>query len=65
VPFIEEVLDARNTDGSTLDPQIQNSANSMGMSVDGFEWNDTRIWFNVKLVIKTKPFTINNRQQIN
>ena len=64
VPFIEEVLDALNTDGTTLNPQMVNSANSIGVSVDGFEWEDTRVWFNVNLEIKTRPFVINNRQQI-
>ena len=64
VPFIEEVLDALNTetDTTTLNPQIEDSAESMDISIGGLETTNDRAWFDINVTVSTKPFTINNRQ---
>jgi|AntAceMinimDraft_2_1070361.scaffolds.fasta_scaffold12811_4 hypothetical protein len=62
LPFIEEVLDALNTDGATENPQLVNSAESMGISIGGLETTNDRAWFDINVTVSTKPFTINNRQ---
>ena len=66
MPFIEEVLDAINTkaDGTTLDPQIEDAATSMKISVGNIQYGRDRIWFDVSIDITSKPFTINNRRRI-
>jgi len=63
VPFIEDVLDALNTetDSSTLNPQLENAATSMGFNVSNFISSRDRVWFDVNITIRTKPFLINNR----
>ena len=62
-PFIEDVLDALNTetDGATLNPQLEDSANSMGFTVTNFIPATDRVWFDVNITIRAKPFLINNR----
>jgi hypothetical protein len=65
LPYIEQVLDAINTqtDGTTLNPQLTTGAESMGITVDNFRAGADRVWFDVVLSIRTKPFDINNRQE--
>jgi hypothetical protein len=64
VPYVEQVLDAINTSSSVLNPQIQDSTNSIAITVGGFEYNDLQAWFDIGVTVQTKPFLINNRQQI-
>jgi hypothetical protein len=35
----------------------------MGITVDNFRAGADRVWFDVVLSIRTKPFDINNRQE--
>ena len=64
VPYIETVLDAINTSSSVLNPQIQDSTNSIAITVGAFEYSNVSAWFDVGVIVQTKPFIINNRLQI-
>jgi len=66
IPYIEEVLDALNTqtDGTTLNAQLVTGAESMGLTVDNFRASADRVWFDVTITVRSKPFLINNRREI-
>lgn len=66
MPFIEEVLDALNTqtDGVTLNPQLVMGAESIGLSVGAFRGSADRVWFDINVTVRTVPFVINNRREI-
>ena len=60
--FVEDVLDALNTNTSDeANPQIQDSARSMELTVGNYVKADNIASFEVNIAITTKPFIINNR----
>lgn len=63
IVWVEQVLDALNTTtGGVVNPQLENTANAMGITVTNFQYGSSVIWFDIVLEIDTKTFTINKRR---
>ncbi len=63
IVWVEQVLDAINsTTAGAVNPQLEDTAHAMGITVTNFQYGSQVIWFDIVLEIETKTFEINKRR---